>query len=636
MTHNPENIAVETALAEYTAVGAAPFLGELPEEANHWLEVLNVPEVELSPAQLLSASWLGIELGFQSYTTADRQRASMQHAARRNQDKRAFRGEETIINTAHTLMEDATNRLEQIMDTEDADPYIQAQAHLTYGAIPLIEIIRKTGSQKIEASKHRVAYRLAQAGAVNLMHDAVVAGELAPNERTFTRLLNVLAIGNSLVSNEIVVIPAPPRCYEDRADEQSWHLLFWDTRRGRHLPTALAHETALQGITAVLDRQTEEFAIFHEGTGLLTELHTAMLDPSHAVPRETSLGKAAVNVAGYFSSITGRRIPPVLGLPDLSRFSDRPGEPLEVPELPVDLDPIEYPEINSAALNEDTVLEWYGQQLNGRPLTRQEGLSLNRVLENFNRPAAYERLTLPERVTLNKMRLECAVALAGDFQSVAVEQLDHIASTTRPLQEASIGARDIISLYETAIDDLRLRIIGASIRGEPIELTKDGVIDELAGMLQEMDSEKNSLKDKDKILQLNKLTQDVLYSMLVMRFTSGPDIVALPALAREKGSDSRPGWNINTWRTNENDGNIILGSRLKVRVSESVDRPMRQGDIAVIPLTVIRKTASVKDIAKNFISLAREDERSRRAGNLLDKWGVNLRPVFDAAIELIN
>ncbi len=189
-------------------------------------------------------------------------------------------------------------------------------------------------------------------------------------------------------------------------------------------------------------------------------------------------------------------------------------------------------------------------------------------------------------------------------------------------------------MYEAAVDLLRLQVEGSAIRGDPLRLPVDKLIIQLSEIIDEISFEKSKVKDTEQLKRLEILSSGVLYAALAMRFTTEVGLIALPAIDREKGNDHIPGWDVNVWGKNE-DGIVDLSTRRKLRISRNVDVPMRQGDIGIIPFDVIKKTSPVSVIAKNFISSAREDERSRRAAKLIARWSTNLQPVFDGALQLI-
>ncbi len=625
-------LTAESALKFYQNIGAAPYIGDLPPDAGSWLETCDGSE--LAPEQLLTAAWLGIELGFQEYEAAGLIREQAAALTKKHQGKgdQVQHGAPGKRNAAHLLMQQADARLDAVLDNESAPAYTRAQAGLAYGARPLFEAIMTKGISRQQMERYKHANRVAQALAVNAMHDAAEADELSPDERLFTRLLTFLVTGNSLINNHVMVLPAPPRSYEGRPAKDGWHGLLWDTHRSQQLAIAFTKRSSVSGVTAILQNNLTDAQIDADARRILMEIHTAMLDKDHRVPLGSRLANSAAGAADFFGDLCRRKLSPKLDLPDLTKYFETSGDPIQVP---VDLDPISYPAINFAPLQGDAdLLDWYGEQVNGRPFTADEGRTLNRIInENYSNQTLIDQMPLEDQLILHQVRLDAAMAMADENQAAALTLLDRTERALDRIQKQAWQQNDKATMYEAAVDLLRVRVVFASIVGEDEQSTRDEALEELLNLLVDMDYDRSRIKGSEARGRIGSLISGVLYSVLAMRISSGEKLLVMPALDREIGDDDLPGWDINVWPIGE-DGHIDRTKRRKLRVSEKVDRVMRQGDIGIIPLNEIRKVAPVSVIAKNLISIVKQDEKFARATTLVTKWRTSLQPVFDEALQL--
>lgn len=620
---------VESALAAYNEVGTALY-GEFPlDDGERWLATCN--ESELTPEQQLRASWLGIELGFAIFTEQDIQRARQQKKLGKNK----IRTGSAPPSRGTALIGQAMDRLIELMDSEvvEADPVLDAHAGLTYGMAPVVASIRAATDPKVSRLKALREFNLGQAYAVNALHSAITRGQLSERQMPFVKMVNAIVIGSNLLGNEISILPAPPRCYEDREPDDSWHGILWNARKNRNLNIALTEHTRLRDIAAILSdewlgRDYREL----DDVELLEQIHTAMLDKGQSVPPESKLGIAAVSWAKFYRQSTKTHQSSVLKLPELVRFAEKPGEPIQ---LPVDLDPVDYPPLSVESIGTTDILTWYGRQVNGRPLTSREGLLLDRQINDFATPAQLDRLSLSEHLLLNKLRLDAALTLSSQYPAASVKLIKRASVWSREAQGLGRDYDDTASVFEAFIDDLTASVLYGALNGEALkDASNEVVVEELLELLLEIADERNRTKDRTEAERFKELLSRTLHPILVMRFTS-ENLMALPSFPREQGDEAHPGWDINAWPILA-DGHIDLQARRKIRFSDEVSRPMRQGDIGIIPQEVIRKTAPVLDIAKSFVSLRRKDERAKRSGKLIAKWGETLRPTIDEAIRLAS
>ncbi len=410
---------VESVLLEYSQVAPDNFIGELPEESSRWLEVCEGQEV--TPEQQFSVAWLNLEVGFGELHAFDRIRGIRGSVTRGKTSQVAVGGKRQT--KARHFMQRAESQLAELETGEGVPEYIIAQAALTRGALPLIEAARASNVLPWKLQQQQEDYRLAQARSIEVMDSAIQTGELSQNELAFVRMLASIAIGNNLVGSTTLILPAPPRCYEGRPFNESWHCLLYDPKRNREKQVAISKETTLPEAYPMLQNDMTDDEINAEAVQLVSELRTAIHDEDHAIPPESLLGVTVEGWASMLSELTQRKLKSLLILPDYTAVSAHQNvQPEETAEA-LDLEPIHYPSINFDLLSSTNLLTWYSGQNNGRALSEQEGLQLNRAIEAFCR-ANQGQPTMTDELALDRLRLECAQALPDRASTIAEEHLD--------------------------------------------------------------------------------------------------------------------------------------------------------------------------------------------------------------------
>lgn len=617
----------QTALAAYWSLDPHDLPGETPlEQIEEWIAACE--DQPLSAEQTLQFAWLQAERGLCLATLANVHNAS--------RSKHSNKSEGIVqYESAGPPLQAANKLFGEVLSDAEATPMHRAQSLLALGSLPLWRA-RKLNARELSTQVLPLAkqYQQRQAQAAMEAGELLKRSALTPEELVFCQSLGAMIAINSLGS-QVFALAAPPRCYKIEAmDEWGWQSLLYDFRLNREINLRVSTGKQLPGGITLLPRpERPEEPDDPDRLLLLRACVASIAGKELSDPEQKVLRTAAGELSKTIGRLIVKKVRLTMQLPTLAPV-EAAATAEESSPVTIDLEPVSMPRLSLEGVTPATLIDWYNSQTSGSSLTSREGLTLHELsldyrYENYRTAS----LSAAELLARERIEMECAKAAWLCDLELAKHCIEEAAFCLDKTQKLFLERGDTTALLEAALEQRRAKVYELILSGKSI--TPEDVAthaSELAAIVSEMDWERNNNKsNKELRARFKHLTPIVLNAALLTKYL--PGVLAMPSLPREQGTDQAPGWDINVWRLDA-DGKTTLDNMCKVRLlSDESPHLLRQGDVAIVPLNLIRQGQQSGLMLKNLI--AAESDEDARAKKLLASWQPEIAAVFSAALELV-
>lgn len=522
----------------------------------------------------------------------------------------------------------ATESFQAVLDNPDASNLRRAQAHIAIGALPLLEEALRGDPQPMPLLGQ---YRNRQALAIAEVIPLLDKPPRTPNEPTFCWSLGLMLVFNSLEKNDrLLALPTPLRCYEVPI-RCPWPLTLWHHSRGEEIRLRVSDGRERtddeMGDLVYLPRHTiPEKPADPNRMLLVRACASAVMGAPNSLAEMQTLNATATNAARTVDQATSKPQTPRLRWPRLTGADMPKTENSAGASAIVDIEPVAMPPLSLEGVSKDTLLSWYGKQANGRPLTSSEGAALDTLLGAFSYPEIAS-LSTADTLAFNRLRVECAAALLSNNYGIAMRYLADACTSLESLQRTLIQDEDSIGVYETALDLERVKLYehiasNKTIDKKVVAEYNDGLTELLGEMISEL-KRTNDKQAKERWLHLIKPALNATIAMCHKDELR----VAVPSLPRQQGTAAHPGWDVDVWPVAAN-GKVALSAYRKLRFVNEGKTVMRQGDVALVPVSLVGQGAN--STLLQIIAAATMGKGRAR----VEKQFALCQPAFAAAIDL--
>lgn len=569
LLHEPENASA--AIARYRSYG--PEVRPVTISPPDMQQMVAACEgQELAPHDLLHFGWLQVEYALKMHET------------------------QRLI-TAKRLDNAAASFRAAI--TADSTPYVRVQATLAESNMPLLRArvgvdrianFRATGGKgrqevsRVPSLMPAYRKRLSEA-ALDVLF--MLEQPLSPDETVLCQTLAMMMLVNNtgntgnVATTGLVALPNVPRCYEGATDHpRASSFVVWDNliglmtelKVGQHAP-----EDFLPVLPTVVDSPdySDELglvrAVFEEITGAPpTAARTDFLDRAHN-GLQIALMEHAAREQPQVKRKKKYQVPPRLRLPLLDMPVEFP------PQAPMELE----------GVTTDTIVAWYANQSNGRALTIDEAVKIEKLIGPLDRTEQQAKLAPGEMLALRRLRIECALGLAAQNAATANAHITNAEVSLTHLLPRLQHEGDTVGIFEASLDLLAIsyyRAVAVDRTITPEDITENCT--ELAGILRDLLWERDRLPAGDPACsRLSALVSPALNALLLTSQSEGR-YIALPSLPRQRGTTESPGWEITAWPVG-GDGSLDISEMARLRLTAKGHEVTLHDAVGLVPLELI-------------------------------------------------